>query len=1126
MDENQKPALTSTDVQNTGDENEPEKSSPSFSKEEEVNKPVLDTDPETVTKIDDVTKEVLDKERIGSSDSDQNLSNLEKKDKRKVSFPVDSKIVKDFLEPPDPWKNVPEWRTEDLIKAYKTSCERHGTKPLSKILKQLGGIENVGERYEILSLKGERLDMRQCESLEDILRHVRFRCIDLEATHLDDEMAVAIFEMVEYYESASKLNISFNKGIGPRGWQSCSKLVRKTPCLTFVDARSCDLNERVIPIFGRALRMGCFLQRLHLQSANLAGRALVILVAALKMNEVLKELFIGDNKFTATDGVQIGNLLKYNHKLELLDLRNNHLQDVGVGHVCDGLAEQCLDSGLLTLVLWNNQVTFQAMNAINKALTTAEHLETLNLGHNPITNEGIHILKDGLLKTKLLKLGLSGTKVSCEGAVALAEVIADNNKLVRVDLQENDIKTAGLMALSLALKVNETITRLDVDRDTKKESGVKDYAEQQKRLQKDIASCLERNRDIFRKLEDEKRLLEEKNQENARKLEEASEDLTESSEYIPSGDTIHRPKLLFIPQPIYIPEHELDSPVLGQNFEFEEFNFESTSGVTKPKQLSVPQGADLLSPQYCANPKATAKKIFSVTKVTSPLQAAPLSSNSTGLPGFSFSTLTSAVNSVINSPTQVHPPVGRRGDGETLPDFPQICPPLATVDVQSLGTPIPITVPLTSDASSPNSLQKVIEEQTLVTYIQQIVDAKNITSELPKVGDSNVVVDAENKTSELPKVDDLNVVETDNGVSELKGNSGPPKVDDPHSVETVDVVLEPKSNSDAEDNVSELKKSSETLSEDSVSEGNETVENCDVETSDNHVKDAIETNGDTVECDNSRLPEDNNIEVKPESKEGVDSVSSGASGDGSDLKVETGVHKEETVSVNDDVPIDHPDDIDDKENNGLCVSVKDNVQVDHPDDIDDKENSDLCVEKTSVENTQNITESSNNACSSADNEAGSNVWNNNRNIAMGSSPQNLSIVVCDVKIPEENILSAKKNDETCDDQNEDVGLNGDFVDCFDQFEEAGDKGVGNIKENDKNSLDSEPWNSLNDSDFSDNVNGGIPVPTPVGNKPDFHTNLSFNGLQQELASLIDEESSLANGSVKSGKCQDAEPVTH
>jgi len=49
-------------------------------------------------------------------------------------------------------------------------------------------------------------------------------------------------------------------------------------------------------------------------------------VAALKMNETLRELFIGENKMTATDGVQIGNLLKYNHRLELLDLRNNHLQ--------------------------------------------------------------------------------------------------------------------------------------------------------------------------------------------------------------------------------------------------------------------------------------------------------------------------------------------------------------------------------------------------------------------------------------------------------------------------------------------------------------------------------------------------------------------------------------------------------------------------------------------------------------------------------------------------------------------------------------------------------------------------------------------------------------------------------
>lgn len=49
-------------------------------------------------------------------------------------------------------------------------------------------------------------------------------------------------------------------------------------------------------------------------------------VAALKMNEILVELFLADNRLMPSDGIQLGNLLKYNHKLQLLDIRNNHLQ--------------------------------------------------------------------------------------------------------------------------------------------------------------------------------------------------------------------------------------------------------------------------------------------------------------------------------------------------------------------------------------------------------------------------------------------------------------------------------------------------------------------------------------------------------------------------------------------------------------------------------------------------------------------------------------------------------------------------------------------------------------------------------------------------------------------------------
>ena len=40
------------------------------------------------------------------------------------------------------------------------------------------------------SFSGERLDIKQSESLEEIFKHVRFRCLDLEATHLDDEVRI------------------------------------------------------------------------------------------------------------------------------------------------------------------------------------------------------------------------------------------------------------------------------------------------------------------------------------------------------------------------------------------------------------------------------------------------------------------------------------------------------------------------------------------------------------------------------------------------------------------------------------------------------------------------------------------------------------------------------------------------------------------------------------------------------------------------------------------------------------------------------------------------------------------------------------------------------------------------
>ncbi len=68
--------------------------------------------------------------------------------------------------------------------------------------------------------------------------------------------------------------------------------------------------------------------------------------------------------------------------------------------------------------------TKQTVKILLPFQTSTQSLETLNLGHNNITNEGVHRLKDGLLQNKsLLRIGLQAAKISCEGKKTTLEAM-------------------------------------------------------------------------------------------------------------------------------------------------------------------------------------------------------------------------------------------------------------------------------------------------------------------------------------------------------------------------------------------------------------------------------------------------------------------------------------------------------------------------------------------------------------------------------------------------------------------------------------------------------------------------------------------------------------------------------
>lgn len=423
--------------------------------------------------------------------------------KKKVRFPEDDKIIKDFSEAPKRGWQPGSYPTSDLLDAYVKSCERHKCKPLAKLLPHLKALQDLdctnGEKVNVLNLKNEHFDSRQMEALEEIFKRLSFKTIDLESSTFDDETTAAtLFDILDYYDTCEKLILANARSINLYGWQSLAKFIRKSVCLELLDLRGHTFPEFIyFTYIARSMRLTTCLRVIHLENSNIQGRLLLMLAAALKDNEQIREVYLGDNKIQPSDAHSLATIIKENKCLELLDLRNNSLGDSGISHICRGLCEQESQlQGLRALVISNNSITQFGISFLSKALIHNRSISTLNLSMNALTNQAIYELKESLIVNKQITcLILMKVKLTDEGVVALAEYLAETQSLRRLDLRENDIRLGGLMALASSLKFNKTLVRLDLDqREPKRDYYIKDSVETTKRLIQDIHEYCMRNK--------------------------------------------------------------------------------------------------------------------------------------------------------------------------------------------------------------------------------------------------------------------------------------------------------------------------------------------------------------------------------------------------------------------------------------------------------------------------------------------------------------------------------------------------------------------------------------------------------------------------------------------------------
>ncbi|XP_075302235.1 uncharacterized protein LOC142365379 [Opisthocomus hoazin] len=108
---------------------------------------------------------------------------------KRVTFPCDEDIVSGSEELKDPWRHAQNVTVEEIVTAYKQACQKLNCKQIPKLLRQIQEFKDLAPRIDCLDLKGEKLDYKACEALEEIFKRVQFKTVDLEQTSLDEDVS-------------------------------------------------------------------------------------------------------------------------------------------------------------------------------------------------------------------------------------------------------------------------------------------------------------------------------------------------------------------------------------------------------------------------------------------------------------------------------------------------------------------------------------------------------------------------------------------------------------------------------------------------------------------------------------------------------------------------------------------------------------------------------------------------------------------------------------------------------------------------------------------------------------------------------------------------------------------------
>lgn len=233
-----------------------------------------------------------------------------------------------------------------------------------------------------------------------------------------------------------------------------------------------SMVEECIIRFNKIGKLGCDalastvnasskLQLLDIRGNHLQLPEVKKLLKSIELSTSITHLGLGANDLGPDGAAFISGLMAKNHFITHLDLWQNNIGPDGAEHI----AEVLESSGctLRSLDLWSAHLGPRGSERIVDALRRNATLRRLSIGNNNCGDAPCAAFAEALQKNKTLEdLDLRSNSITAAGIAALAPSFAQHQSLQRLQLSSNPIQASGVEALVRALQSNVHLTSLDL----------------------------------------------------------------------------------------------------------------------------------------------------------------------------------------------------------------------------------------------------------------------------------------------------------------------------------------------------------------------------------------------------------------------------------------------------------------------------------------------------------------------------------------------------------------------------------------------------------------------------------------------------------------------------------------